>query len=126
MTRKVWILPPVGAHRDGRDQLLDRFLRPPQSGSEQSESSRARVDATPLMDGPGQEEEEDSFPIGGDFDIDIDDGKDEDDVNEEDATIDMPGLHHSAPSAPTLHPARSAVTIRWCGAHQGGAKTRKT
>jgi hypothetical protein len=78
------------------------------------------VDATPPKDGPGQEkeeEEEDSFPIGGDFDIniDIDDGEDEDDVDEKDATIDLPKLHHSAPSTPTLHPARSAATIRYVG-----------
>ncbi len=38
---------------------------------------------------------EDLFPIGGDFDIDINDGKDEDDVDEEDATIDLPKLHYS-------------------------------
>ena len=38
---------------------------------------------------------EDSFPIGGDFDISINNGKDEDDVDEEDAMIDLPELHHS-------------------------------
>lgn len=33
---------------------------------------------------------EDSFPIGGDFDIDIKDGEDEDDVNKEDTRIHLP------------------------------------
>jgi hypothetical protein len=67
------------------------------------------------MDGPGQEEEEDSFPLGGYFDIDINDSEDEDGVDEEDATIDLPELNHSAPSSPTLHPTRSAATIRYVG-----------